>query len=116
MILNLASFFFAITMKVIPKQAWSDVEQKAYDIVNAEMAEDKTMVEVYTAQMFDILDDLESLFGVHPATLSTRADYLNDDVKRLALYNEALLLAQKRGDVWEVNEINDSLRDFKNDL
>ncbi len=94
----------------ICKKAWSRVHQKALDIVNASLMEDEIMVGVHTVEMMEVLDQLEEEFGVHPAILATRADYVEDSTERLRLFTEALALARESGDEFEVEEVLDSLR------
>ncbi|WP_035607026.1 hypothetical protein [Haloferula sp. BvORR071] len=97
-------------MKAITQAAWEEVHQKACDIANAATADDDVMIEVHKARMFEILDRLEVEFGIHPQTLSTRADYSEDDQERRQLYEAALLLAREQGDEFEISEIQESLR------
>ena len=96
----------------ITKEAWARVHQKACDIANASLMEDEIMGRVQTMGMKEVLDELEEKFGVHPAILATRADYVDDPAERLRLFTEALALARENGDEFEVEEILDSLRDL----
>jgi hypothetical protein len=98
-----------ISQTIISKAAWSPIHLKALDVANAAMRDDFLMVGVYTEQMLNLLDELEEQFGVQPAILTTRADYLDDPAERRRFFEEALLLARKLGDREEEAEILDSL-------
>lgn len=97
-------------MKSITKEAWSRVHAKAVEIANAAMRDDFLMVDVYNSQMLNLLDELEADFGLSPAIIATRADYLDDVVERRRLFEQALTLARSQGDQDEEAEILDSLR------
>lgn len=99
-----------MVIKPLTKEAWSHVMEKACDIANAVMRDDDVMVEVYTVQMLKLLDEMEEEYGNHTQLLATRADYLENDEERRALFEKALVLAKERGDQAEVDEILDSLR------
>ena len=97
-------------MNPLIKKAWPRVHQKACDIVNASFMEDDVMVAVHKEGMFGLLDELEEEFGVHPETLATRADFVDDAAEKRRLFHEALLLARAHGDTSEEAEILDSLQ------
>lgn len=97
-------------IKPIPREAWSNVHEKAVEIANAAMQDDEAMAGVYVEQMMEVLDDLEDEFGRHAMLVSTRADYLTDGGERRALYEVALILAKEQGDHAEVAEILEALR------
>ena len=96
-------------MKAITLEAWSEVHQKACDLANASMMDDYVLVASHRVAMFNILDDLEREFGRQPATIATRADYVEDiDLKR-QLLADALALARELGDKAEEAEILNSI-------
>ena len=97
-------------MKPITKEAWAKLHQKACDLANAVISGDTVMADVHQDYLFEILDDLETEFGIHPEIIATRADYVDDESERRRLYLLALELAQERGDSFEKREILDSLR------
>jgi len=97
-------------MHSITKKAWAEVQDKAFDIVNASAVDDDVMVAVYKEQLFEVLDRLEARFGIQPALIATRADFMEDDAARRKLYEQALAMAREEGDEFEVQEILDSLQ------
>jgi hypothetical protein len=99
----------------IPREDWDRVHEAALLIVNASEADDRTMVEVHTNGMMEILADLEGKYGRIPAILATRADFLDDYAERKALYLEALDLAIRAGDEDEILEIKDSMEMMEQD-
>ena len=68
------------------------------------------MVAVHKEGMFDLLDELEEAFGVHPETIATRADFVDDVAEKHRLFQQALVLARDLGNTSEEAEILDSLR------
>ncbi len=96
--------------KPLTQEAWAHVHEKALEIVNATMRDDEIMAGVYVEQMMEVLDGLEDEFGRHAMLVSTRADFLEDDQERRALYEVALILAKEQGHHEEVELILDSLR------
>ena len=99
-----------MSLHPITKEAWARVHQKACDIANARLMHDDIMSAVHKTGMLEVLNELEEEYGVHPAILATRADYVESLQERRRLFNEALSLARQRGDAFEVAEILDSLR------
>jgi hypothetical protein len=99
----------------ISREDWSQVREKASEILNASEADDRTMVEVHTNGLMEILADLEGKYGRIPAILATRADFLDDYAERKALYLEALDLAIRAGDGDEILEIKDSMEMMEQD-
>lgn len=79
------------------------------------MRDDSLMANVHTEQMLNLLDELEEQFGHQPAILATRADYLEDNMERRQLYEEALAIAREQGNDKEETEILDSLKTLSED-
>ena len=103
-------------MKPITKDAWGRVLEKACDIANAATADDDVLLEVHTARMLELLDEMELEFGMHSKILDTRADYLEDPEQRRDLYLRALALARQADDSDEVDTILESLKNLEDNL
>ena len=89
------------------------------EIVNASAKEDSAMVRICERRLFEYLDDLETKYGPLPRILDRRADFTDDPMVRLTLYNQAYVLADARGDVCNQLCIASSLgrlyiEDFRN--
>jgi hypothetical protein len=69
---------------------WDRVHAVAVDIVNATGIEDDVLCAHHTERLFDILDELEAIYGRIPSILDTRADYTDDPTVAITLYEEAL--------------------------
>jgi hypothetical protein len=69
---------------------WNRVHAVAVDIVNATGIEDDVLCAYHTERLFDILDELEAIYGRIPSILDTRADYSDDPTVAVTLYEEAL--------------------------
>lgn len=96
-------------MKPITKEAWDRVHKKALDIVNATLADDSTMSEIFTSEMLDLLDDLENEFGEHAIIYDMRGDYTDSYDKALDFYRRARQLAIEHDDSMMLKEINQSI-------
>lgn len=103
-------------MKTIPKSAWDRVIEKACDVANATRTDDDPMYDVYREQMLELLDELETEFGMQSRILDTRADYIDDLVERRRLCTRALELARAQNDRDEIEIVLRSLRDLEEDL
>jgi len=73
---------------------WDRVHEAVVDIVNASAIEDDVLCAHYTERLFDILDQLESIYGRIPSVLDTRADFTDDPTVAIALYEEALTVSR----------------------
>lgn len=88
---------------------WDAVHDLSLKIVNAE-AESET--NIYTNQLLQYLDDLESKYGALPSILATRADYVLDVEEKAALLRQAYVLAEASGDATNLKEIAHSLAEL----
>jgi hypothetical protein len=74
----------------ISTEEWDRVHAIAVDIVNASAMDDGVLCAHHTERLFDLLDQLEAIYGRIPSLLDTRADYTDDPAVAIALYEEAL--------------------------
>jgi len=79
-----------MTRDGISTEEWDRVHTVAVDIVNASAIEDSVLCSHHTERLFDILDELEAIYGRIPSILDTRADYTDDPTVAITLYEEAL--------------------------
>jgi hypothetical protein len=79
-----------MTRDGISTEEWDRVHTVAVDIVNASAIEDAVLCAHHTERLFDILDELEAIYGRIPSILDTRADYTDDPTVAITLYEEAL--------------------------
>ena len=74
---------------------WDSIHQIALKIANASLTDDDaTMVAEYAA-MHEALDELILKYGDKPPLWSTKADYQNDPVESISLYQKAYVLAEQ---------------------
>lgn len=103
-------------MKPITKSGWARVHEKACEIVNASAVDDHVMSSIYRDQLMAILDELEQQFGPHPEFYDTRADFLDDPVERMRLYQKALRLARARNDEEVIAEVLESISFLQDEI
>ncbi len=77
------------------KTEWKAVENATLPVVNAGLADDPVLGASYLVDLLDVLDRLDSRYGEHPVLLETRADFIEDEEERIALYRRAVGLAKR---------------------
>lgn len=73
---------------------WHRVHHAACDIVNASAAGDEALSEHHHERLFEIIGELEALYGRLPSLLGTRADFMDDDSAAIPLLQEALVACE----------------------
>jgi len=93
----------------ISGEDWAIVHDLSLKIVNAEAESEEN---IYTNQLLQYLDELESKYGAVPSLLATRADYVSDTNERSALFRQAYALAEASHDIGNLKEIAHSLAEL----
>lgn len=91
---------------------WSKLHEKACEIVNASLSNDKEMHRLHTNQMMELLDELENRYGPSAIISDTRGDYSEDYSASLKHYIEALDLAVVEGNTEMIEEVKQSIVDL----
>jgi len=78
----------------ISEDDWDRVHQAACDIVNASAAGDEALCEHHHERLFEIIGELEAVYGRLPSLLATRADFMDDDAAAIPLLQEALVACE----------------------
>jgi len=73
---------------------WHRVHHAACDIVNASAAGDEVLCEHHHERLFEIIGELETVYGRLPSLLATRADFMDDDASAIPLLQEALVACE----------------------
>ena len=89
------------------KDEWSHVSEVARTVVNATFADDAVLRASGFAELCRVLSALSEEHGEHPVLLETEADFSDDPLRRLALYEQAKVLAAAIG--WPTYSIRVSL-------
>ena len=97
----------------IDKSDWDTVHQMACDVANASLLEDDVLRASRNTAMLDLLGNLQKKYGDHPSILATIGDYLDDPADRRRQYTKALSIAKAQGKQYEIEEIEDSLKDLE---
>ena len=82
----------------IPEEEWQEVVDICYDIEDALEQDDDRL---YAEYLFDLncqLDKLQQKHGELALLTATRADYCEDPEQQVALYQQAVTLAELQGD------------------
>jgi len=93
----------------ISGEDWDVVHDLSLKIVNAEAESEEN---IYTNQLLQYLDELESKYGSLPSILATRADYVSDTNEQSALLRQAYALAEASQDITNLKEIAHSLAEL----
>lgn len=93
----------------ILRRDWDRVHELAVEIVNASCGDDEETGDRMTADLLQLLDDLEVAYGPLPSLLATRADYVEDIQRKGQLLHAAYDLAVERRDERNVLWIASSL-------
>ena len=93
----------------ISGEDWDVVHDLSLKIVNAEAESEEN---IYTNQLLQYLDELESKYGSLPSILATRADYVSDTNEHSALLRQAYALAEASQDITNLKEIAHSLAEL----
>lgn len=86
---------------------WFRVSEAARAVVNASFAGDVVLRASLSGELLSVLSQLRQKYGEHPAILETQADFTDDPTERVALYEQAKLVAQTGG--WATYSIRMSL-------
>lgn len=78
----------------ISNDDWHRVHHAACDIVNASAAGDEVLSDHHHERLFEIIGELEVVYGRLPSLLATRADFMDDDAAAIPLLEEALVACE----------------------
>jgi hypothetical protein len=74
---------------------WQRVQEASHSVVNATLADDAVLRSALLVELLAILAELRAVHGDHPVLLETEADFLDDPSSRVAVYRDAIRLAQR---------------------
>lgn len=74
---------------------WQRVQEIAFDIFNAITAGDEALSEHHHERLFEVIGELEAVYGRLPSLIGTRADFMNDDAAAIPLLQEALAACEE---------------------
>src|SRR4051812_18466124 len=101
-----------MTSDGISSDDWDKIHACALDVVNASSANDAHDGAHALAELFQILDELETKYGRKPSLLATRADFVESSEERARLFEEAYEEAQRINDPQNMEAIAHSLTEF----
>lgn len=76
------------------EEDWHSVEEAVIDLVDASRGEDDDLIAACMKNVFDLLEALAIKYGPHPVLYETKADVLLNPAERVALYQQAISLAE----------------------
>jgi len=101
-----------MTSDGITQKDWGRVCRISMAIFNSIMRHNDKSVENQKAKLFACLDRLEAKYGELPSIVGARADFEDNQRKRVRLWKRAYHLAQARQDFKNVTLIASSLADY----
>jgi hypothetical protein len=96
----------------ISKMDWDVIHEIAVKIANAAMKDDDELMVVENTAILRALDRLQKKYGDKTSILATKADYLDDNDERVALYEKAYALAERNNDAMNKTSIASSLAEL----
>lgn len=72
---------------------WTRVKEVSIELTNAAPIADSCLNDSLFMELKAVFDELRAKYGQHPVLLETEADFCDDELESLELYNRALALA-----------------------
>jgi hypothetical protein len=91
---------------------WRSIKKLASDVANAMARDNIKGANEARLNLLKALSFLEKKYGRIPSLLATKADYIEDDKKRISLLHAAYKLARRNADKLNIVLICSSLADF----